>query len=82
MRDSWLAVHMEEASNDQSSFGRGKVGKENQTANGRGEQAAKITELTDQFDALLKKDLIPVPAGFYDEELFNDDVQYVSEIFG
>ena len=31
---------------------------------------------------MLKDDLIPVPPGFYDERLFNDDVQYVSEIFG
>ena len=30
---------------------------------------------------LLADDLIPVPPDFYDEDLYNDDVSYISEIF-
>lgn len=54
----------------------------NVNASTKADQSAKMAELSANFDQMLRDDLIPVPPDFYEEELYNEDPQYVSEIFG
>ena len=42
----------------------------------------KIKELKEKFESLLQDDLIDLPDDFYNEQLLDDDPDYVSSVFG